>query len=141
MYAPADINTPFHIDLGWWDKRGRNLGRFLAEILGEDETEIDGDGPLDYIDPETAEIHRLDPIWVKVLMHRAHRPDYITSATPLTNAVLRALVENLNRPMTSVELYRRINRTSPEVLLRVLRTARMQYGIVPSDGPLPQKLQ
>jgi hypothetical protein len=133
MYATASIDTPFHIDLNWWQKRGRNLGRFLAEMLDNPDKATTGDEALDYIHPETAEVFQLDPLWVQVLVHRAHKPDYITSATPLTNAVLRALVENLNRPMTATELYRRINRTSPEVLLRVLRTARTQYGIVPVD--------
>lgn len=130
MHNPADINTPFNIDLHWWESRGRNLGRFLAEILGKDYPKTDGE-PLDYIDPETAEVYQLDPLWATVLVHRAHKPDYITSATPLTNAVLRALIENMNRPMTAVDLYRRISRTSPETVLRVLRTARTQYGIVP----------
>jgi len=134
MYAPVDVNTPFHIDLSWWESRGRNLGRFLSEILGDKKPALNGGEPLDYIDPETAEIHQLDPRWVHVLVHRARKPDYITSATPLTNAMLRALIENLNEPMTAVELYRRINRASPDTLLRVLRTARVQYGIVPAPG-------
>jgi hypothetical protein len=138
MHATADVNTPFHINLDWWDTRGRNLGRFLVEILGDDKAATDGGDPLDYIHPETAEVRQLDPLWVQVLINRAHKPDYITSSTPLTNAVLRALIENLNQPMTPTQLYRRINRTSPEVLLRVLRTARAQYGIVPA-GHQPKR--
>jgi hypothetical protein len=133
MYSHADINTPFHIDLEWWESRQRNLGRFLAEILGEEETaELDGD-PIDYIDTETAEVVQIDPLWARVLTEKAHRPDYISPATPLTNAVLRALIENLNRPMTVVQLHRRINRGSPEALLRMMKTARTHYGIVPAD--------
>ena len=133
MYSHADINTPFHIDLKWWESRQRNLGRFLAEILGEEETaELDGD-PIDYIDTETAEVFQIDPLWARVLTEKAHRPDYISPATPLTNAVLRALIENLNRPMTVVQLHRRINRGSPEALLRMMKTARTHYGIVPAD--------
>jgi hypothetical protein len=127
----ADVHTPFHIDIAWWQGGGRNLGRFLAEILGDAEADTDGE-PLDYIDRDTAEVYRLDPLWAKVLLECAHKPDYITSSTPLTNALLRALVENLNRPMTPLELHRRINRATPETLLRVLKsTARTQYGIVP----------
>ena len=46
--------------------------------------------------------------------------------------MLRALIENVNRPMTIVELQRRINRGTPESLLRVMPSARAAYGIVPA---------
>ena len=135
MYVHADIHTPFHIDFGWWERNGRNLRPFLAEILGVEELDVGADGPpIDYVDPYTAEVHQLDPVWAQVLIERAHRPDYITSSTPLTNALLRALLENVNRPMSAVELHRRINRTSPATLLRLMRTAREQYGIVPANN-------
>jgi hypothetical protein len=131
-HVRADVNTPFRIDLQWWERRGRNLERFLVEILGEESSNGDGeDGRLDYIDPETAEVYRMDATWARVLIDRAHRPDYITSATPLTNALLRALIENRNQPMSAVDLHRRINRSTPQMLLRVLQTARNQYGITP----------
>lgn len=131
MYAHVDYNTRFHIDLGWWEGHGRNLGRFLAEMLGEQEADEAGGEPLDYVDPVTAEVYKLDPLWARVLTDKAHRPDYITPATPLTNAVLRALIENMNRPMTVTQLHRRISRGNPLTLLRLMQTARLQYGIVP----------
>lgn len=132
MHARTDVHTPFHIDLGWWEGRGRSLRRFFAAILDEDEADLSNGAPLDYIDPATAEVYRLDPIWVRVLIERAHRPGYITSTTPLTNAMLRALIENVNQPMSAVELHRRINRANPETFLRVLKTARTEYGITPA---------
>jgi len=90
---------------------------------------------MDYIDPATAEVYCMDPLWVRILTDCARRPNYITPSTPLTNAVLRALIENLNRPMTVVQLHRRINRSTPDTLLKLMRTARVEYGIVPaSDG-------
>ena len=133
MYTHADVNTPFYIDLSWWETKERNLGRFLAEILGEPEASDLGDEPIDYIDTTTAEVHQLDALWARVLTEKAHRPDYITPTTPLTNAVLRALIENLNRPMTVTQMHRRINRGSPDSLLRMMKTARIHYGIVPVD--------
>lgn len=128
----TDIHTPFHIDLDWWASRDRNLRRFLAAILEDEDAASEDSTTIDFIDPETAEVHEIDDLWSRVLTERARRPDYITSATPLTNAVLRALIEELNRPMTPIELHRRISRTSPEAILKVLRTARATYGIVPS---------
>lgn len=136
MHALVTIHTPFHIDFAWWANRHRNLGRFLAEILGEDDEAADA-GPLDIVDPRTAEVIQVDPLWARVVLERAHRPGYITASTPMANAVLRALIENLNRPMTAVELQRRIERATPETVLKVLRAARLQYGIVPVAGDAP----
>jgi len=131
MHARVDTNTPFHIDLDWWSQHGRSLRRFLAEILDEADADVAPQDPLDYLDPQTAEVTQIDPLWVQVLATHAHKPDYITGTTPLTNAVLRALIENVNRPMSAVDLHRRINRTSPPTILRLLRTARTEYGIMP----------
>jgi len=131
MHALIDIHTPFHIDFGWWSSRQRNLGRFLATILGEDDAATDGGEPIDVIDPLTAEVFQVDRLWARVVVERAVQPDYITPATPMANAVLRALIAGINRPMSALELHRRIDRGSPETVLKVLRAARIQYGIVP----------
>jgi len=130
-HARTDIHTGFHIDMHWWEKRGRNFHRFLAEILGGEEAGTAEASPLDHIDPVTAEVRQIHPLWVQVLVERANKPDFITRTTPMTNAVLRALVENLNRPMSAVDLQRRLNRSNPETVLRVLHAAHQQYGIVP----------
>jgi len=133
MLPRSDIHTPFHIDLDWWSSQGRSLDRYLLEIL---DGQADGATPaaasLDYIDPQTAEVFQLTPLWTQVLMQRAHRADYIGSTMPMTNAVLRALIENRNQPMTAVQIHRRINRGSPQALLRVLQSAHQQYGIAPA---------
>ena len=133
MPIHTDTDTRFHIDLDWWVRRGRNLRRFLAEILGDAAADLAPAAPLDYIDPGTAEVYQMDPLWVRVLTERVNQPGYITPTTPLTSAVLRALIENLNRPMTVVQLHRRINRGSTQTLLRLMQTARIEYGIVPAS--------
>ena len=134
MYTIATIHTPFHIDLQWWASHGRNLGRFLAEIVGAEDDSRATNTAIDFIHPRTAEVRQIDPLWARVLTERAYQPDYITPSTPLTNALLRALVENVNEPMTAVEMHRRLNRSNPETLLRVLKTARTEYGIVPAEN-------
>ena len=133
MSMIATVETPFHIDLQWWAARDRNLGRFLAEIVGAEHDAPASGAPLDFIHPRTGEVRQIDPLWVRVLTERAYRPDYITPSTPLPNALLRALVETVNEPMTAVELHRRLNRSNPQTLLRVLKTARTAYGITPAE--------
>jgi hypothetical protein len=132
MYARDDLTTRYHISLEWWQRRGRNLRLYLADMLGDvDDSEVPADELLDHIDPDTAEVRRLDPLWVRVLLERTRRPDYITASTPMAHAVLRALIETANEPMTVVEMQRRIGRGTPETLLRLMRTARNEYGVVP----------
>ncbi len=135
MHLQTDIQTPFHIDLGWWSSHGRSLDRYLREILdGQAPEDGDSTALVDYIDPQTAEVFQLTSVWTQVLTQRAHRADFITSTMPMTNAVLRALIENRNLPMTAMQIHRRINRGSPQALLRVLRSAHQQYGIAPARG-------
>jgi hypothetical protein len=62
MHARVDVHTPFHIDLSWWDQHGRSLRRVLADILGEPDADLAPQTPLDYIDPQTAEVLQLDPL-------------------------------------------------------------------------------
>src|SRR5262245_50608844 len=104
LHARVDIHTPFHIDLDWWSDRGRSLRRFLAEITGTEDADLAPATAMDYIDPRTAEVYQLDTLWVQVLTTYAHRPDYITDQTPITTAVLRAFIENVNRPMSALDL-------------------------------------
>ena len=132
MQPLISVQTPFHIDLDWWSSQGRSLDRYLLEILGGQNDQMDGaDALVDYIDPQTAEVFPLTALWVQVLTQRAHRADFITSTMPMTNAVLRALIENRNQPMSAVQIHRRINRGSPQTLFRVLQGAHRQYGVAP----------
>ena len=57
------INTPFHIDFEWWQQNDREWRVHLLSCLpaeyqqtfaGSDNQEVD------WIDPETAEVHRVD---------------------------------------------------------------------------------
>ncbi len=134
MHPYVDVHTPFAIDLEWWRSRHRRLEQILADMLSESDPGAFDGPPMDYVDPDTAEVHQLPPLWVRVLVERAPKPDYLDPAIPLATAVLRTLIENLNRPMTATEIYRRISRTSPETILRLLRAAEEQYGIIPIVG-------
>ena len=108
------------------------MSRFLAEMLPKGaEPLVPTHGTLlDYIDPATAEVYQLEPLWTQVLLTRAYQPDFIADSTPLTNAIFRALIENVNRPMSAADLQHRLGRSTPEMVLSVLRTARLEYGIV-----------
>lgn len=101
-------DTPFRIDLDWWKREGQDFRAYLMshlcsehrdQFLAHPET-----AEIDWVDPETAEIRRVDGLWHVLLQHCSRQPDFITPQTPLTDAVFRLLLMNNNRPMTPQEI-------------------------------------
>ena len=86
---------------------------------------------MDWIDPMTAEVKQVDVLWESIRSHCSKQLNYISETTPLATAVLRVLVANDNSPLSPKELYQRIGRSSPEVVLRLLTAGQVYYGIAP----------
>lgn len=136
--ARPDIRTPFHIDFAWFDQNGRDLREEMYDALCEEcralypsssETRL-----VDRIDPQTGEVRRVDGLWECLADHCAQKPGYITPATPLTTAIFRALLANENRPLSPEQLHKRIGKSNPNSILRVLMGAEIENGVVPADG-------
>lgn len=129
-----DIHTGFHIDLGWWERMGRDVRLYLHDALCPECREMYADHEeareVDWVAPDTAEVMRLDELWVRILSCCSQKADYITPTTPLAAAVFRALLANGNRPLSPVELRERIGKSNPRTILRIL-VSRTHYGIVP----------
>ena len=90
------VETKFHIDYGWWEREDKDFRLYLYELLCSDHkamlpTHI-GTEEVDWIDPETAEVRRVDALWENILSCCSHKPDYITETTPLVTSIFRALV-------------------------------------------------
>ncbi|MFN2133354.1 MAG: hypothetical protein ACK2VD_22715 [Anaerolineae bacterium] len=138
------LNTEFHIDFDWWEQDNRDLRVHLYQHLCSECRDVYtshlGSETVDWIDPETAEVKAVDGLWHALRTHCSIRPDYITDATPLTDAVFRTFLANGNEPLTSVELGAALNR-QPSVILRVLGTGRVYDGIrpVPPGGERKRK--
>jgi hypothetical protein len=128
------LDTPFHIDFDWWEDGKRDLRLNLHQHLCPDCRAMFpshlGSETVDWIDPETAEVKAVDGLWHALRTHCSTRPDYITDATPLTDAVFRTFLANGNEPLTPVELGSALNRR-PAVILRVLGSGRVFDGIRP----------
>ncbi|MFQ6058154.1 MAG: hypothetical protein ACE5MB_04640 [Anaerolineae bacterium] len=133
-----DVQTKFHIDLAWWERRGRDFRLYLQGSLCPDcqkeYANADEVREMDWVDPETAEVRRLDELWVRLLSCCSLQADYITPATPLTTAIFRALLASGNRPLSPLELHERIGKSNPQTILRVLTGKTTHYGIVPAGG-------
>lgn len=130
------IETRFHIDPAWWEHIGRDFRVYLYSALCpvcQDElSPTDGNlKVVDYVDPQTAEVRRLNELWARLLSHCSQKAEYVEPKTPLTAAIFRTLLASGNRPMTPKELHRRIGKSDPKTILRIL-AGRTYYGILPT---------
>ncbi len=130
-------NTKFHIDPTWWEHVGRDFRVYLhgalCPVCQEELSPTDGNlEQVDFVDPQTAEVRRLNELWARLLSHCSQQPEYVEPNTPLTAAIFRTLLASGNRPMTPKELQRRIGRSDPETILRIL-AVRPHYGILPAE--------
>lgn len=128
------LDTPFHVDFAWWQENDRDWKVFLRRMLCEEHrnalAEIGDDERIDWVDPETAEVHQVDALQHVVMTHCALQPEFLRANVPLVEAIFRVLLAAGNTPMTPVELGERLNR-QPHLILRTLSGPRVYYGIRP----------
>jgi len=125
------LNTPFHIDFDWWKQNDREWRVHLRSCLpdefqqafAEAETDV-----VDWVDPETAEVQRVDGLQHTLINYAANAPDFITMQTTMIESVFRILLSNGNTPITPTELSERLNRP-PTTILRTLSGRRVYKGI------------
>jgi len=129
------IDTKFHIDFDWWTKGDRNLRVVLHSQLCPECQKRFQDyheaKDIDWIDPETAEVRRVDGLWQALRTHCRYRPDYIASSTSLTSTIFRVFLANENTPLSPKELYERLGRRDAETILRLLTGEEVYKGIRP----------
>jgi len=85
---------------------------------------------IDWVDPETAEITRVDGLQTILMNHCAKLPDFVTPNTTMIDAIFRVFLANGNKPMNAVELSQRINKPA-ETILRTLSGFQIYRGIRP----------
>ena len=128
------IDTPFHIDYDWWGQHDREWRIHLHSTLCEEHKEtfadLKGDEKVDWVDPEIAEVQRVDGLQHILISHCAKLDDFITERTTLVEAVFRVFLANGNLHLTSVELGERLNRPATTIL-RTISGTRVFKGIRP----------
>ncbi len=126
-------DTKFHIDYSWWDREGRELRSYLISHLLPDQRgyfdESHPDELTDWIDPETAEVRRVDAL-TQALQKAAQDVQYINDHTTLVDAVFRIFLSNGNKPLSPKELGERLNRP-PMTILKTLAGREVYKGIRP----------
>jgi len=129
------LDTPFHIDFNWWQQHDREWRVHLRSLLSEEDQEtykdiIDGDKNLDYVDPETAEVHVVDGLQHVLITKTAQEEDFLDPRISLIEAVFRLFLKNGNLPMTIQEVGSQLER-DPKPILRTLAGPRVYRGIRP----------
>jgi len=130
------IETKFHIDMSWWEGHGRDIRVFMrdmlcdacAQALPEDVSELED---VDWVDEETAEVHRVDALWHSLRTCCSTKPEYINPSTPIVDAVFLTFLANGNQPLSIQELYELLDRRPPRTLLRILTGDQVYMGIRP----------
>ncbi|HEX9924071.1 MAG TPA: hypothetical protein VGD99_15555 [Anaerolineae bacterium] len=139
-YIRPTLHTKFHIDFGWWNKKGQNLKIQLQsqacdeairryEELGEGKT-------FDWVNPETGEVHQIDILWHLIHTHCSQAPDFLLGPAPLVSAIFRTFLVNNNTPLTPIELSEQIQKKSPELILRTIGRHQVYQGIRPVANPV-----
>jgi hypothetical protein len=126
--------TPFHIDFEWWKKNERDWHIFLRSLLCAEHQEVfanrDEDEMIDWIDPQTAEVRRVDGVQHALISHCALLPEFSNERTAMVEAVFRIFLVNGNIPMSAEELGQRLSR-SADIILKTIAGPRVYRGLRP----------
>ncbi len=128
------VQTHFHIDFSWWQNRDRDWRVFLQSLLCPEHqqmyAELPDDHLVDFIDPATAEVQRVDGLQHILITHCAKVEGFISPHTTLVDAIFRIFLANGNAPMTPLELAQLSGR-APDLILRVLTGETIYRGLRP----------
>ena len=134
-WVKPTLNTKYHIDFDWWTEQNLDFRSFLSSQLCEDcQKQTAGRRTaelVDWVDPVTAEVKRVDALWQALKSCCSGKPDYITEMTPLTTAIFRIFLANDNVPLSPMELAEKLGRSSGETILRTLSKGPVYRGLKP----------
>ncbi len=128
------IKTRFHIDFDWWIQNDRDWRVYLRSFLCPEHQQafasMDDFDQVDWVDPETAEVQRVDGLQNVLITHCAKQRSFINQHSTLVDSVFRIFLANGNTPLTPEELAEQLGR-DPNLLLRTLSGPRVYKGLRP----------
>jgi len=102
------LETPFHIDFDWWIEHDANWRVFLLDFLCDEHralyVEKDQNIQIDAIDPQTAEVKRVDGLLSTLVDHCAQQEGFISKNTTLVNMIFKIFLANDNAPLNANQL-------------------------------------
>ena len=128
------VQTRFHIDFDWWRQNDRDWRVYLRNFLCPEHqilfAEADVTEQVDWVDPITAEVQRVDGLQNVLITHCAKQPSFITQQTTLVDSVFRLFLANGNTPLTPEQLAEHLGRDS-QIILKTLSGIRVYKGLRP----------
>jgi hypothetical protein len=128
------LKTCYHIDFDWWKQNDRDWRVYLRNYLCPEHqaafAEIETTEMVDWVDPETAEVQRVDGIQSILISHCAKQQTFITHQTTLVDSIFRLFLANGNTPLTPEELALQLGR-DPITILKTISGARVYKGLRP----------
>ncbi|HUN22325.1 MAG TPA: hypothetical protein PK299_04240 [Anaerolineales bacterium] len=135
--AKPTPDTPFHIDVSWWDGQIRDFHSELRELAHKFGLEIPESArheTIDSIDPLTAQVTTISALQYLVQTQCGNHPEFVNGNMSLVDAVFRALLKNGNHPMTPLQLAESIGRPNQvDTILRTLGSRQVYKGIRPIE--------
>ena len=132
--AKPTLQTKFHIDFNWWTQSDQDWKVYLRNLLCPEHQQtfasFQGDISLDWVDPETAEVLRVDGLQNILIVHCAKQPGFITEYTAMVDALFRIFLSNGNEPLSPMQLGERLGRP-PTTILNLLSGRQVYRGIRP----------
>ncbi len=134
LVKPA-LDTPFHISRDWWQRADRDLRVELRSHLCAEHRAIYANDfdteTIDWIDPRTAEVTRVDGLQHVIREHCSRQPEYLSDRVSVVDAVFRVFLANGNTPLSARQLAVIVGRPA-ETILRTL-SGRVSYkGLRPA---------
>ena len=128
------IHTPFQIDFDWWQQNDRDWRVYLRNYLCPEHQEafanVDLFDQVDWVDPETAEVQRVDGLQHILITHCAKEASFITLQSTLVDSVFRLFLANGNAPLTPEVMAEELGRDA-SIILRTISGPRVYKGLRP----------
>ncbi len=131
-FIKPTLDSQYHIDYEWWvHTPGEDLRVYLLTHLPPDLREkaaAAGEGAvMDFIDPATGEITRLDALRL-TLRHAADSPDFINRDIAIVDCIFRVFIKNNNTPLSPRDLSTQTGHDAQNIL-RLLSGMRVYKGL------------
>lgn len=133
LVKPA-LDTPFHIDFSWWKQNDREWLVYLRGLIDPQYQSlldgIDPDAPVDWVDPETAEVKQVDAVQYLLTTHLADEHTLVGEGTSMIESIFRIFLKNGNAPLDAQQMGELLDRPA-QTILRTLTGGRVYRGIRP----------
>ena len=133
-FIKPTVDTPFHIDVSWWEKRGLDFDiELLSHLCPELLEAYVGRPPgekIDWIDKLTGEVRQIDGLQYIIQVHCSKQPDYLSQASTLVEAIFRVFLTNENEPLTPRQLASLVGYPAKQIL-QVLSARQVRKGLRP----------